>query len=420
MDGGEADPPTVIIIGGGPAGLFCALQVSGEGRKVVVLEKMPSCGRKLLITGLGQCNLTHEGDIRSFVERYGDNGPFLRPALMNFTNDDLKAFFAQRGLPLMAEESGKIFPLSRKASDVLSLLLHECRIHGIEISCEEAVIQVEVQEQSFLVRSNHATRHSSILVLATGGASYPQTGSCGDGYELARSLGHTIVPPAPALTPIYVEEYPFAHLGGISFSQLVFSLFRGGKKIRESTGDLLLTHSGLSGPGVLHLSRYVESGDELRISFLPRFDSSHLSRDLQRASSTQGNRLVKAILTEYGIPVRLVACLLQRAWIPQTLTGAHLSKEDRNRLAGLLTAFPLRVHRLGGFEEAMVTRGGVSLREINAKTMESRLVRGLYCIGEVLDIDGDTGGYNLQAAFSTAACASRDIVTKTRPNSRDL
>jgi predicted Rossmann fold flavoprotein len=415
----ETDLPTVIIIGGGPAGLFCALQTSGEGRKVVVLEKMSSCGRKLLITGLGQCNLTHDGDIRSFLERYGEHGAFLRPALMNFTNENLMAFFAQKGLPLVAEESGKIFPSSRNASDVLSLLLAECRFRGVEICCGEAVEQVAVREPLFLVRSNRATRSASVLVLATGGASYPWTGSCGDGYGMARSLGHTIIPPAPALAPLYVEAYPFAHLAGISFPHLHFSLFRDGKKIQESFGDLLLTHTGLSGPGILHLSRYVEAGDELKVSFLPPFDAPQLSRDIQMASSAQGNRTVKAILAKYGLPLRFVKCLLTLAGIPEALTGAHLSKKERDRLAGMISTFPFRVLRVGGFDEAMVTRGGVSLREIHPKTMESRVVSGLYCIGEVLDIDGDTGGYNLQAAFSTAVCASQDIVAKDRTISKN-
>ncbi|MDD1678285.1 MAG: NAD(P)/FAD-dependent oxidoreductase [Methanomicrobiales archaeon] len=406
--------PTVIVIGGGPAGLFCALRISGEGRKVVVLEKMPSCGRKLLLTGLGQCNLTHDGDIRSFFEKYGDNGPFLRPALMNFTNQDLRAFCEEKGVPLGTMESGKIFPLSKKASDVLSLLLRECRIRGVEICCNEAVLGVGIEEHTFFVQSQNSIRHASFLVIATGGASYPGTGSSGDGYKMARSLGHAIAPPAPALTPVYVKEYPFAHLAGISFPHVTFYLFRRGKKIRESTGDLLFTHSGLSGPGILHLSRYIEAGDELKVSFLPGLSAAHLSRRIQEAASAHGNRQVKAILTGYGLPLRFVKGILTRAGLSETLTGAHLSKKDRDRLAAMVCAFPFPVSLLGGFDEAMVTRGGVSLCEIDSKTMESRVVRGLYCIGEVLDIDGDTGGYNLQAAFSTAASASRDIVSKTR------
>jgi predicted Rossmann fold flavoprotein len=405
--------PTVIIIGGGPSGLFCALRTAGEGRTVVVLEKMPSCGRKLLLTGLGQCNLTHDGEIRTFFEKYGDNGSFLRPALLNFSNQDLIRFCEENGLPLETTESGKIFPRSRNASDVLALLLRECRVRGVEICCQEPVREVDHTGHRFVVRTHRTTHHASHLVIATGGASYPATGSTGDGYAMARSLGHTVVSPAPALTPVYGKEYPFAHLAGISFSHLSLSLFRKGIRIRESTGDLLLTHTGLSGPGVLHLSRYITDGDELRISFLPGFDTPGLSRSLQEASSVQGTRPVKGILTGYGLPARFVSGILTQAGIPETLTGAHLSRKDRDRLAAMVCAFPFRVGRIGGFEEAMVTRGGVSLREIDPKTMESRVVRGLYCVGEVLDIDGDTGGYNLQAAFSTAASAARDLVSKT-------
>lgn len=410
-------PPLVVIVGGGPAGLFCAIRAAGEGRKIVVLEKMPSCGRKLLLTGLGQCNLTHDGDIGSFPARYGGNGTFLRPALRSFTNTDLIAFCEEQGLLLTIEESGKVFPASRKASDVLALLLAACQDRDVEIHCSEAVRAVGTDGKLFVVRTDHTTWRPAFLVIATGGASYPGTGSTGDGYAMAQSFAHTIVPPAPALAPVYLEDSPFSGLAGISFDGISLSLSRCGKKIRDATGDLLFTHNGLSGPGVLHLSRSIEAGDVLKVAFLPGTDTAGLIRGRAAAAAVQGNRQVKSVLTGFRLPVRFVDRILALAGIPGNRSMAHLAKRERDVLATLLTEFPCTVSRVGGFDEAMVTRGGVSLREINPKTMESRLVRHLYCIGEVLDVDGDTGGYNLQAAFSTAACAARDIALKIQSRS---
>jgi hypothetical protein len=380
---------------------------------VLVLEKMPSCGKKLLLTGLGQCNITNDSNIRSFSERYGQNGAFLRPALLNFTNLDLIAFFEEHGVPMITGESGKVFPRSRRASDILDLLLSECRTTGVEIRCNEGVQQVTVQnDQSFAVTSIRASYRATDLVIATGGASYPSTGSTGDGYRLAESLGHTIATPAPALAPLYPENYPFFHLAGISFQGTILTLYRQGKKMVQLCGDLLFTHTGLSGPGILHLSRYTEAGDELRVGFLPERSAKDITREFVVAASSDGQRPVQSYLTGYDIPARFVESILRQAGIPETRTLAHLTKPERDRLVLLLTAYPFRMARVGGYEEAMVTRGGVSLREVDPKTMESRIRHHLYIIGEVLNVDGDTGGYNLQAAFSTAESAARAILAK--------
>jgi hypothetical protein len=370
---------------------------------------MPSCGKKLLVTGSGQCNLTHDGDISDFFTRYGDHGSFLRPSLRAFPNHDLVEWFTDRGLPLAPDVSGKVFPVSRRASDVLSVLLEACRDTGVIIQCGEAVRDVRVSAGNFLVHSEKAEYESESLVIATGGASYPATGSSGDGYSLACSLGHLISPIAPALVPIRVKEYPFPDLAGISFDGLGFSLYRDGKKIRDAVGDLLFTHTGLSGPGMLHLSRYILPGDILTISFLPGMKHEVLKRDLVSRMAASGTKQVKSILSGYSLPARFIVRLLALIGIPPDLTGAHLQKKDRDELVRLLSAFPLEVLSPGGWDEAMVTRGGVSLDEVNPKTMESGIIPHLYFIGEVLDIDGDTGGYNLQAAFSTAMAAARAL-----------
>ncbi len=402
----------VIIIGGGPAGLFCAAAAAERGQQVLLLEKMPSCGRKLLITGSGQCNLTHDGEINDFFSKYGDHGPFLRPSLRKFSNDDLVQWFTKRGLPLAADESGKVFPHSRRAADVLSVLIESCKDNGVTLRCDERVSEVRLSDGGFQVRSIRALYESESLVIAAGGASYPATGSAGDGFSLASLLGHTIVPIAPALVPIRVSDYPFPDLAGISFEGLALSLYRHGKKIRDVRGDLLFTHTGLSGPGILHLSRYIMPGDTLKVSFLPGMSQEVLKKDLVSRMATAGTKQVKSILAGYMLPARFIARLLELIGIPPGLTGAHLPKKERDDLVHLLSAFPLQIRGTGGWDEAMVTRGGVSLEEVSPDTMESLLVPGLYLIGEVLDIDGDTGGYNLQAACSTAMAAAKALSSR--------
>ena len=400
---------TVAIIGGGPAGLFCALQAAGEGRSVVLFEKKPAPGRKLLAAGSGQCNITHDGEIAGFLTHYGDHGAFLRPALMNFTNRDLIAFFAARGLPMKAEPRGKVFPETRRSADVLAVLLAECAARGVDLRCDEAVRTVEREDDGFVIRTEKAVVRAEMLVIATGGASYPATGSTGDGYAFARALGQPVTEIAPALAPVYVAFYPFADLAGISFEDLALTVYRGGKRVRRQTGDLLLTHTGLSGPGILDLSRFIIPGDEIRVTFLSGMNAEEVRKRVADAVAAGGPRQVKTVLADLPLPERFVRRLLEIAGVPPTETAARLPKKARNALIASLAEFPFAVARLGGFGEAMATRGGVALEGINPKTMASRTVEGLYCIGEVLDIDGDTGGYNIQAAFSTAALAARHI-----------
>lgn len=421
------------MIGGGPAGLFCAIQSAEAGKGVVLLEKMPSCGRKLLMTGSGQCNLTHEGDISAFFSRFGDHGSFLRPALRNFTNRDLVEFFESRGLSMASLPGGKIFPATKSARDVLETLLSECARRNVALRCGERVQTVIREGGRFEVVTLRKTlpqaagvpaesslthrmspagprRYSAdILVFATGGASYPATGSSGDGYELMRSLGHPVTGIAPALTPVIIDDYRFSDLAGVSFDALEISVFRDGRKVRSGAGDLLFTHDGLSGPGVLDLSRYVLPGDELRVSFMPGKKNDEVRQMLVSAIAAGGPRQAKTILRNLSLPERFVRRLMEIAGIPQEQTCSQITKKERTVLVTLLSAFPFRVRELGGFRQAMVTRGGAALDAVDPKTMESKVVPGLYIIGEALDIDGDTGGYNLQAAFSTAALAAAHI-----------
>ena len=407
------------IIGGGPAGLFCALQAAGEGLNVVVFEKKRSCGNKLLISGSGQCNVTHDGDVRSFLTHYGENASFLKPALMNFSNQDLIRFFNDNQVPLETEIGGKVFPVSRKASDILDLLVGECRTRGVEIRSQQPVVSVSVADGRFLIQSDTDKVSADALVVATGGDTYPATGSTGDGFRFARDLGHQVAETGPALTGVYVRDYLFTDLSGISFADRPVSLFRNGKKIKTHTGDILFTHTGLSGPGILDFSRFIRPADTLRISFMPGTDAHKVNEDLVSLIAAAGNRQVKTVLGAFDLPDRFIRKIMELAGVNLELTAAHLSKKDRGALVDLLTACPFVVARLGGPDEAMVTRGGVELSEVNPKTMESRIAPGLFFVGEVLDIDGDTGGYNLQAAFSTAVLAAKRVrvIAGTKPES---
>ncbi|ADN35777.1 HI0933 family protein [Methanolacinia petrolearia DSM 11571] len=402
----------VIIVGGGPAGLFCAIHSAGEGKKVLILEKKTSCGRKLLITGSGQCNLTHEGEISEFLSHYNNTGRFLRPALMNFTNKDLVDFFVKRGVSFETDKNGKIFPSTKKASDILSVLLRECEVRGVSIRCGEPVLSVKNEETGFNIETTLAKYYSKNLVVSTGGASYPQTGSSGDGYKIAESLSQTVTEIAPALAPVYPSSYPFGSLSGISFNNARISLFRDNKKIADHTGDILLTHKGLSGPGILDFSRNILPVDVLKISFMTGMNPEEFRKDFTQKTDLGGTKLVRTILSEYSLPERFAREIIEISGISPDLTCAHLPKKERNVLIKSLTEYPFEVRELGKFDEAMVTRGGVALEGINPKTMESKIVPGLFFVGEILDIDGDTGGYNLQAAFSTGFLAAKTIISR--------
>lgn len=366
------------------------------------------------MTGAGQCNITHEGDVAEFINHYGENGKFLKPALMNFQNRDLVKFFGERGLPVTTEPGGRVFPVARNAMKVLEALQKACASKKVEMKLGNPLLKLSRKENGFHLLTKSGELFSENVVIATGGMTYPQTGSTGDGYAFARSLGHKVTETGTALAPVIVKDHKLASLSGISFTEAVVSLHRGEKKLAEKNGDLLITHTGLSGPVILDLSRFIRKGNTIRVSFVKGMSESEMDELLLSKFRESGTRQVRKAFSGMNLPERLLEKILDLASIPNDLTGAQLSKQSRLLLVGYLTGFPFVVARLGGVEEAMVTRGGVALDEVNSKTMESRLVPGLYFIGEVLDIDGDTGGYNLQAAFSTAALAAR-AVHSSRP-----
>jgi len=406
----------LIIVGAGPSGLFCAINSMQKGKKILILEKKNSPGHKLLISGSGQCNITHDGDIQDFFDHYGDHGRFLRPALLGFTNSDLIAYFKAKGLEMIREKGGKVFPESLRARDVLNILIEQCRDLGVVIKCNQAVKSITRNEDGFLVGCIGGSYRSRLLVLATGGRSYPATGSCGDGYSFASVLGHRIAEIGPALTPLLITNYPFSDLAGLSFPDMKISLYRHAK-IREHRGDILFTHEGLSGPGILDLSRYIREKDILKLSFVPDDKRKALEEWLVDMARLEGARSLLSVLADRprfvpsSVPLypRLIKRMLQISGIATDLKMAQLTREMRSCLIDNLTGLSLVVSDLYGYNTAMVTRGGVETMEVDPKTMQSRLVKGLYLVGEVLDVDGDTGGYNLQAAFSTGMLAARSI-----------
>lgn len=379
-----------IIIGAGAAGLYFAASCSGK--KGIILEKEAAAGKKLLLSGSGQCNLTHGGSIKDFIGHYGENGKKIRTALYQAGNLQVKKFFEGYGMELIERPDGKVFPSSMRASDVLDLLLQKSRENGwdMKTGCPVTALSLE-KDGKFLINDRFLARQ---VIIACGGCSVPASGSDGSIFPLLEHMGLNILSPRPSLVPVMVQEYPYSSLSGISFQN---ARVRIGE--HRLTGDLLLTHNGFSGPAVLNLSRYACPGNSLSIEYVPEA-SIHPEGDRRQCAS---------FLSEtFRLPRRFVEMLLQRADIPLEKKAASLSKKEKNRLARLLTCDTFSISGTAGFGAAMATCGGICLDEINLKTFESKKYPGLYIIGETLDIDGDTGGYNLQFAFSSACLAAKN------------
>lgn len=392
-----------LIVGAGPAGLSAGIAAlrARPGSEVRILERNARPGVKLLLSGSGQCNVTHAGTVGDFLAHYGGvkKARFVKPALTAFDNEAVKRFFERLGVPLWEREDGKVFPRSLKSRDLLNALVREFENRGGVLQTGAVVDSVHRTENGFLLQGNSGSEPresrwtAEILVLATGGASYPATGSRGDGFRWAESLGHRIVPPRPALTPLYIRYFVFGELAGIALRQTAIEVRRGDRRIATNRGDVLLTHHGLSGPGILDLSRSVTPGDTVHVALTP-----HAPRlpELLTGKKTLRNALAPLELAE-----RLLLRLLETLEIRPECPAAEVTREQRKRLEAALDGFPFVVERLGGWNEAMVTAGGVALEEVDRRTMRSRLVSNLFFAGEILDIDGDTGGYNIQFALSS-------------------
>lgn len=395
----------IIIVGAGASGLFAATQCTG--RKVLVIEKTQRPGNKLLLSGSGRCNLTHTGSIKDFLLHYGDHGQFIRKALYAFNNNDLIHFFENLGIKFYIDKNEKVFPDSDNAKDLLKVLLKLCEANQTQFVYQQGVHKIKIAD-TFSVYTNEYCYESKYLLLATGGITYPKTGSEGEGLIIARSAGHTIISPKPALTPVIVKQFLFKELAGISFYNIDICIYRNEHKIKSAKGDVLFTHQGISGPGILDLSRYIEINDIISLN-LAGCTAVDLEEKILNAYQTKGKLSVKNFIKMLGIAERFSEKMFKLLQIPQDTKLAEINKKQRKEICKFLCTFTIKVDSLGGINTAMVTAGGISLDEVNPSTMESRLIKGLYFAGEVLDIDGDTGGYNLQAAFSTAFVAARSM-----------
>ena len=393
-----------IVIGAGPAGLMAANFL--KGTHSLVLEGEKKSAQKLLLSGGGQCNFTHDGPIKSFFEKFGDHGRFVRKVLSGFTNIDAMNYMKSHGVPFHIREDGKVFPESRDAWDVFRALRQGLESGGLAIVTDRKVLDIDKTGSGYRVVTSGGEYITKTVILAAGGASYPMTGSDGSGYQLAKMLGHKLTPPRPALTPIYIENFKLTDLAGLSFPSGHVSHYRNGKKLADYTGDVLITHTGLSGPGILDNSRNMCAGDVVHLRFL--HESS--SRDKLEKDILNGHKkLLKTILVQH-MTKRCGQKLLELAGIDDNQNCAELGKKARKQVLAYAEAYPMTIKQMGNMKSAMVTAGGVSLKDVKAGTMASMCSEGLFFAGEVLDVDGDSGGYNIQWAFSSGKMAGQSVV----------
>ncbi|VAX33002.1 NAD(FAD)-utilizing dehydrogenases [hydrothermal vent metagenome] len=408
----------LAIIGAGPAGMMAALRASECGARVVLLEKNSIPGIKLLMTGKERCNLTNaEPDPRKFADNLGKNGKFLLSALYHFGVKETIDFFHKNNLKTKTERGGRIFPESDKAKDVQGLFLRLIKKNNITllVNCRIKKISQGQNRIEKIILDNSAIKAKNYL-LSTGGLSYPRTGSTGDGYAWARQMGHTIIKPEPALTPISVKETWVKELEGLSLKNVRISVYQGNKKQDERFGEALFTGSGLSGPIILDMSKsigklLIKGGVDLFIDFKPALDFKVLDKRILHDLEKYGNKSIKNILPEL-LPKKMIPVILELAGIEPERKGHSITRDERKKLRLLLKEFSLTIEGLSGFNKAIITTGGVSLKEIDPKTMRSRIIRNLYFAGEILDLDGPTGGYNLQVCWSTGYLAGESAAAE--------
>lgn len=407
----------VVVIGGGAAGLMAAVIAGREGAKVTLLEKMNYVGKKMGITGKGRCNITNACDMSDFIKNTPGNGKFLYGAYERFTNEDLLQLLHDAGLETKVERGGRVFPASDSALDVRNTFMKLMKHYGVDVHLEEPVKKLLIDDGVVTgVVTDKETYHADAVVIATGGKSYPATGSTGDGYILAAQVGHTITDIRPSLVPIVTEESWVKDLMGLSLRNVELSVVAKNKVQAKMFGEMMFTHFGITGPIVLSLSHTV--GKLMRkknigtigldINLKPALSPETLDKRLQKDFDLYSKKQLINGMKDL-LPSRLIPLIIELAGIDPQKPINQISKEERQQIGYMLQHMPLTVKGLRPVEEAIVTAGGISLKEFNPKTMESKLVKGLYGAGEVLDIDAFTGGYNLQAAFSTGYVAAMHI-----------
>ena len=400
----------LIVVGAGPAGMMAAITAAERGAKVTVLDVNAAAGRKLRITGKGRCNVTNDSEPGEFLKYICTNARFFKSALYAFPPHAVMEFFESIGVALKTERGGRVFPLSDNANDVADALYRRAKELGAEFVRERAKELITEDGRLCGVRTDVKTRRCGALVLCTGGLSYPGTGSTGDGYALARKAGHAIVPTRPSLVP-WEGEAVCARMQGLSLRNVTLTLFEGDRLIFRELGELLFTHFGVSGPLMLTASTYMrpEGGPyRLEIDLKPGLTAEKLDERLVRDFAQNANRDFINALDDL-LPKKLIDVMVERSGIPERTKVNAVTRPQRLKLRDLIKAFPIALVRPRPIAEAIVTAGGVDVAQIQPRTMESKLLPGLYFAGEILDIDGRTGGYNLQIAWSTGRTAGKSI-----------
>ncbi|MDD5449370.1 MAG: NAD(P)/FAD-dependent oxidoreductase [Candidatus Omnitrophica bacterium] len=404
----------VAIAGGGPAGSMAAIHAASAGRDVILIEKNPSIGVKILLTGAGRCNLTNIAPMDVFIEKFGAQGQFLRTAFHKFSNEDLMDFFKSEGLELKDERQGRVFPATDRASSVTDTLKKCLEENKVRVMYKTNLLSITKKEGIFELHLNDDKKISAKkAVLATGGVSYPETGSNGDGLRIARQLGHTVTPLKAALVPLKTAESWIKELQGVALENIRVTFAAGGKKLISGIGELMFTHFGVSGPLVLDLSGAVmelvlkHKEARLFIDLKPGLDEAKLETRLLGDLNKMGRSQLLSVM-EGLLPKRMAPVFLRIAGLDPLRKASQITKPERAEITRMLKQFQLTIKGSLSIDEGMVTNGGVSTKQINPRTMESRIVPGLYFAGEIIDGAAPSGGYNLQQAFSTGFLAGEE------------
>ena len=411
----------VIVIGGGPAGMMAAISSAEEKNEVILLEKNEKLGKKLLITGKGRCNITSSLPISDFINNIPGNGRFLYSAFQNYSNEDIINFLQGEGLKVKNERGNRIFPVTDKAIDVLKCFTQKMNKLGIKVQLNSEVKKILIKENEIIgVETQNEKIYCDKVIIATGGKSYPGTGSNGQGYEIAKKVGHTIIEPQASIVPLKADEYICRKLQGLSLKNVKIKLkdVEANKEIYNDFGEMLFTHFGVSGPTILsssaHLLRYKnvynklnEGKIKLIIDFKPALLEEELNNRILRDFEEFKNKEFKNSLNKL-LPQKLIPVIIELSNINENKKVNEITKQERMKLISILKNFEVEVNGFRPVEEAIVTAGGISVKEINPKTMESKIIKGLFFAGEIIDVDAYTGGFNLQIAYSTGYTAGRN------------
>lgn len=405
----------VVIVGGGAAGMMAGIAAAGAGHQVQIFEKNEKLGKKIFITGKGRCNLTNACDTEELFGNVVHNPKFLYSSFYGFSNFDMMDFMEQNGCPVKTERGNRVFPVSDKSSDVIRALSTRLRNLGVEINLHTEVAELVAGESVTGIRLKKSGQlvSADAVIVATGGLSYPTTGSTGDGYKFARTQGHTVTELSPALVPFEVKEPVVKELQGLSLRNIEARILKGSKVLYEEFGEMLFTHFGVSGPVLLSASSFVAAQLKkeplvLSIDLKPALSNEQLDARILRDFEEMKNKQYKNALVHL-LPAKLMPVIVERSGILPDKKVNEITREERSRIVESIKDFRLTLSGLRDYKEAIITQGGISVREINPSTMESKLVKGLYFAGEVLDLDAVTGGFNLQIAWSTGYLAGISI-----------